>query len=226
MIPSLPKRPPAPAAPSVPAPEPDSIHGVAAVEQNVQQISVDSVRPDTMINNNVTVPNRTEGPNIQNVVDYNNTIAPDDAGYKKYIDFLSFISYSFSPWISSTNKFLTFKQWDSPLVQPFAQSTPRPTEPNATTSREPDQQPYQADIQYDDDAIFNNDGSAGPVPLSPAVRDHLNGIASRLDPDTSQRLRQISDSLNNVEVNRIQPNADPNDEDQPIRRVSVSRKCS
>lgn len=82
----------------------------------------------------------------------------------------------------------------------------------------------QQQPEYDDDPLFNADEAARPAPLPEELRNQLNDVHSQLDPDVSERILRIGDSLNNDEVNRIQPvNPDPN-EDQPIRRVSVFKQ--
>lgn len=90
-------------------------------------------------------------------------------------------------------------------LAPVAESTPLPTP--ATTSHAPNQLPNIDD----DDAIFDN----VDVNLSPAVQNQLSDNQSHMDPVTRQRVKQVGDSLDTPQVDRIQsaspvPNADQN----------------
>lgn len=100
----------------------------------------------------------------------------------------------------------------------MAQSTPQP--PRTENNEVPDQQ-QQQQIADDEDPLFDIDGAVGPAPLPTNLQQRLNDIHDQLDPDTSQRIRQLGDSLNNAQVDRIQPANPDSNEDQPIRRVSV-----
>lgn len=114
----------------------------------------------------------------------------------------------------------------SPLGGPVAQSTPQRRGINETSPSQsaiPAPTPASptpnavANIDYEDDAIFDTNGA----PLPPNVQDGLNQNLSQLDPNVSQHVQLISNLLDSHENSRVQPLTPNPNEVQPIRSVSV-----
>lgn len=111
-------------------------------------------------------------------------------------------------------------------VRPVANPTVMPDADDHTPTRSRDQQvsnqQVNLDFGDDDDELFDGNPAVGPLPLPAAVQQRLSDIQSQMDPDARARLQRLSDSLNNHEIERVQPvQPDPN-EVRPIRRRRVS----
>lgn len=105
---------------------------------------------------------------------------------------------------------------DSPFTEPIAQSTPQP--PSRRVDMFQNYDSLWPDLDLGDDNLFDTEG----VHLPESMRQHLDGALSRLDPNVSENIRRVGDSLNQVEGDRVRPlDARPN-EDQPIRPVSLN----